>query len=242
MALVARLKDRAGAVEQGRAQFLSIGVCDSIANLRLSAYLTMLRTRSPTLTIDFQSMGGDQALVAVEQGQVDAAFILGLRKTGTLCRTHFWGEHLEVAMATGHRLGLERTLPLRALLAADALLVAEPWAAIAEGWLCEVSGDQGCPTLRVLPTISGLLTAVGLDLGIALVPSGVAATFARVDVTTRQIAGRQPPVSVVMLSGPDPTHPAIAVLRGIAHEHIDCRVRPVTSEPDGPAETPDHSP
>ena len=76
VALVARLKDRAGAVEQGRAQFLSIGVCDSIANLRLSAYLTMLRTRSPTLTIDFQSMGGDQALVAVEQGQVDAAFIL----------------------------------------------------------------------------------------------------------------------------------------------------------------------
>ena len=242
LALVGRLKDRARALENGRARLFSIGVCDSLANLHLSVYLTMLQSKCPELTIDIQSVGSDQAVAAVEQGQVEAAIILGRCDTGTLCRTHFWGERIDVAVATGNMLAPEEMVPLSTVLAANELLVAQPWAANAESWLRDVAGEQACPTLRVQPTISALLTAVALDLGIALVPFGVAASFARVDITVRRIAGRQRRVPAVMLSPRDATHPAIAILREMAHERSSPRLSPLPSVPDGPAENPDHSP
>lgn len=216
LALVGRLKDRARALERGRAQLVSIGVCDSLANLHLSVYLTMLQSKCPELAIDLRSMGSDQAAAAIEQGQVDAAFILGRCDTDTLCRTHFWGERLDVAMATGNVLAPQEVAPLDTVLGATELLVAQPWAATAESWLRDVAGVQAYPTLRIQPTISAVLTAVALDLGIALVPVGVAASFARVDITVRRIAGRQRRVPVVMLSHREAAHPAIAILRAMA--------------------------
>ena len=241
LALAGRLKDRARALEQRRTEFLSIGVCDSLANLRLSVCLTTLRGRCPELNIDVQSLGSDQAVAALEQGQVDAAFTLGRCDTGTLCRTHFWGERLDVAVATGNMLAPEKAVSLNTLLAASELLVAQPWAAVAETWLREVAGEQACPTLRVLHSIPGLLTAVGLDLGIALLPVGVAASFARVDITVLRIAGRQHRLPAVMLSRRDATHPAIAILREMAHERSSPSVSPVTFDRDELAETPDRS-
>lgn len=242
LALVGRLKDRARFLQQARVQFFTIGVCDSLANLRLGAYLTMLRSRCPALKLNVQPVGSDHAIFALEQGEVDAAFTLGRRDTGTLNCTHFWGERLDVAVATGNVLAPEEIVPLNTLLAANELLVAQPWAAIVTAWLREVAGKQACPTLRVLPTISALLTAVGLDLGLALVPFGLASSFARVDITVLRIAGRQRRVPAVMLSHRDATHPAIAILREMAHGRSRPRLSPVNSDPDETAEIPDRSP
>ncbi|MCL4791813.1 MAG: LysR family transcriptional regulator [Gammaproteobacteria bacterium] len=238
----ARLKAHARFLEQGRTQFLRLGVCDSIASPRLSLHLATLRRRCPDLAIEIQSLSGDPVASAIEQERVDALFALGLRDTSTLVRTACWDERLDVVMATSHRLASAATVPLSTLLATDELLIAQPWAAVSDRWLRDTAADAVCPVLRALPTVPALLTAVGLDLGIALVPCGIAASFARTDVKVRRIAGRQRRVPAVMLSRRDATHPAIAILREMARERSISRVRHLTSDPDAPAETLDRSP
>lgn len=241
LSLVARLKTQARFLEEGRTQFVRLGVCDSVANPHLSLHLTTLRRQCPGLTIDVQSLSGYSAVSAVEQGQVDAAFTLGLRDTGTLVRTPFWDERLDVAVATDQRLAAETTIPLTTLLAADELLVAQPWATVVDRWLRDTAGGTVRPVLRTLPTVPTLLTTLGLDRGIALVPCGVAASFARVDITVRRIAGRQPRLPVVMLSRPKATHPAIDALRWIAQDRCIGVTSPTLARA-APAETPDHLP
>lgn len=242
LALVTRLKMQARALNEGHTQSIQIGVCDAIANPRLSLHLSRLRQRNPQLAIEIQSLTGEAAVSAIEQGQVNATFTLGYHASRTLLATMLWHERLDVVMATRHRLAADPSVPLSMLVAASEILVAPSWSAIVEVWLRDAVGQQTYPTLRVLPTISGLLTAVGLDLGIALVPCGIAASFARTDVTVRRIAGRQRRVPAVMLSRRDATHPAIAILREMARERSISRVRHLTSDPDAPAETPDRSP
>jgi DNA-binding transcriptional LysR family regulator len=218
LAQVAQLKARARLLEEGRTQFFRLGMCDSVANPRLSLHLTMLRCQCAELTIEVESLSGHSAVSAVEQDQVDAAFILGLRDTGTLVRTPFWNERLDVAVGTDQRPAPDGTMPLTTVLVADELLVAAPWATVAERWLQDVAGGSVRPVLRALPTVPALLTTVGLERGIALVPCGIAASFARVDITVRRITGRQPRLPLIMLSHPKATHPAIDALKGIAQD------------------------
>jgi DNA-binding transcriptional LysR family regulator len=242
LALVTRLKMQARTLNEDYTHSIQIGVCDAIANPRLSLRLSLLRQRNPQLAIEIQSLTGDTAVSAIEQGQVDATFTLGHHASRTLLATMLWNERLDVVMATKHRLAADPSVPLSILVAASEILVAPSWAAIVEVWLRDVAGQQTSPRLRVLPTISGLLTAVGLDLGIAIVPFGIATSFAREDITVRRIAGRQRRVPAVMLSRRDATHPAIAILREIARERSIPHVRRLTADSAAPAETPDRSP
>lgn len=242
LARVARLKDTALSLTRGQTGSIRLGLCDAVASRRLSACLSNLRSWFPTLTVEVHLVDGDRATSVIEDGDVDAVIIHERRNTESLCRVHLWDERLDVIVATDHFLSQRATVPLSSLLEFDEVLVVQPWASAADNWLCKVARSESRPIMRIVPTVPALLTAICLDVGIALVPAGIAESFTSPDVRVRHFANRLPRLSVVMLTDVGVTHPALDALGLLARQTITMQLSAQIQSSDAPAETPDRSP
>lgn len=237
LASVARLKMHARDRQAGRTGRLRIGVCDALANHRLSVYLITLRRQRPDLSIELLPVNTAQATAAVETGQVDVSFTFGLLDPGTTARMPLWTERFEVAVATGHALASQEAVPGSAVVGADELLVTEAWAAATESWLRALAATTPTevPPTHIMVSYPALLTAVGSDLGIALIPSGLAASFARPDIKVLQVTGRTPRVPVALLFRAAQRNAGIDALRAIAAGSVmlPSSARPTCAAPVG---------
>jgi len=217
LAQVARLKSLS-VVTQSRSRCrLRLGVCDSVATLRLSMCLSALREWHPDLEVEVLPLDPTEAINAVECGVVDVSVALDPVASTATTRVHCWTERFVVAMTSAGMFSPRDHIPVADILAADEILVAQAWAAAAERWLHElaVGTTGGVPPVRHLPSCLGLCTSIGMNFGIGLVPSGLEDGLGWAAVSTYPVAGRNPRLPVVLAYSETNQHPGIAALKSV---------------------------
>lgn len=239
---VARLKTLSSATQLSRTCPLRLGVCDAVATTRLRRCLSALRTQHPELEIVVTPLHLSEVISAVDVGAVDASIALDPMASAGIARNLCWTEEFLVAVTDGGKFFSGPTIPMASLLAVDEVLVAAPWAAAAQRWLHELAAGNtdSIPLVRHLPSCLGLLTSIGMDVGIGLVPSGLADRLGWAAISTHAVEGHNPRLPVVLLHRENNQHGGIAALRTV----IDTRpwLFKTTASVAAPAETRGHSP
>lgn len=241
LAQVARLKSLSGVAPASSRLQLRIGVCDAVATIRVTMCLSALRERHSDFVIEVVPLGPTEAMNAVEDGAVDVSIALDPVASPAIARVHCWTERFVVASTNEWTFSRRTHVPVADVLAVDELLVAEAWAPAAERWLHElaVGTTAGIPPVRRFPSCLGLLTSIGMNFGIGLVPSGLEDGLGWA-VSTRAVEGRNPRLPVALLYSADNRHPGIAALKRVI------ATRPwrgsTMASVAAPAETLGHSP
>lgn len=237
LALVARMKIRARDLQAGRACLLRIGVCDGLASCHLSALVMTFREQHRALSVEVVPINTTRAVAAVETGQVDVSFAFGVVDSGTTTQVQLWTERFDVVVATENSLAAQEVVSVSAVVETDEILVTEAWAAATESWVRALATTMQTevPPIQIMVSYPALLTAVGSGLGIALVPSGLAASLARPDIKVLHVAGRTPSVPVALLFRASQRNAGIDALRAIAAGSVTLpsSARPTCAAPVG---------
>jgi len=201
-----------------------------------------MQDRRPEFAVEVVPLSPAGAVAAVTTGEVDGSLSLDPATSRSITRVPCWREGFVVAMADRSSLPRQAHVSVATILTAGELLVAGAWATPAERWLHGLAcGTRvAIPPVRPLASYQALVTSIGLNAGVGLVPSGLAGGLVWAGVDAHAVEGRSPRLAVVLLHRTDNRHPGIDILRTVI------AIRPwrksATASAAVPAETPGRSP
>lgn len=212
------LARRAGSGEIGR---LAIGATESATHIVLPPVLREYRRRYPDVELVLHEMISEDQVEALRHGEIDVAFVRGPLVADDLEQLPLPEERLAVVIPRRHALARRASVPLKALAGEPFVLHPTPPSGWAEFTLaaCRRAGFEP----RVVQTGTSSAVAVSFvaaELGVALLPSGLAEGIDRRGVVVRPISGAAPRTRLVTVYRKGPPY-SLARLTPTARALID---------------------
>ncbi|MNM78371.1 HTH-type transcriptional regulator BenM [compost metagenome] len=201
LATVNQAVKSAKSAAQGYQGYLRIGICDSLAQPRISNVLARSREDEPELEIRVFEMPFAQQLNGLHNDLLDISFALSDAVSDSLVAEPVWTDPLSVIMPARHPLLAHVQVPLKEALKYPLVLCRPDSGSGCRHQIQAMLQDVGMPLKLVdeVTCLGVMVTLVGAGYGIGFAITSQVQLLQRPDISIRPLAGTSPTLSTYLL-------------------------------------------